>query len=80
MKRRVSNTSVCNTSICFIKPEQYRIQICVLSVNCSAKGMFPCSTVECIPSSQTCDGLKQCSNGLDEYCGKQHRASNNVTR
>ena len=34
------------------------------------KSLFRCSAVECISRRLVCNGIENCNNGHDEYCGK----------
>ena len=36
------------------------------SVDCSSLGMFQCGSGQCLPFSQLCDGLRQCSGSSEE--------------
>ena len=42
-----------------------------MTLNCSSEE-FTCSSLSCIPYTETCDGIRQCFDGSDEdphYCG-----------
>lgn len=38
-------------------------------VLCNATA-FQCSPVQCVPKTAICNGIQDCDNGRDEYCGK----------
>ncbi len=41
-----------------------------LSVQCGNETDLRCSDVECASRNQICDNVADCSNGMDEYCGR----------
>ena len=51
------------------------ISVIWFPVECSSTHEFRCSEVECVPKEAVCDGVRHCSNGVDEYCGRHHSKS-----
>ena len=43
------------------------------SANYSLFGVFACNNSEVILSTFTCDGKEDCSDGSDEYCGRNFK-------
>ncbi len=39
---------------------------------CKPREYFQCSSSQCIPWSEVCDGVVNCENKSDEVCGKSH--------
>lgn len=55
-------------------PDKLRCVDNILIKNCSINE-FLCSSNECIPIENTCDGINHCQDNSDEdvnYCGGQH--------
>lgn len=43
---------------------------CDLFVGCLSRQEYECGEGDCVPAVTACDGMLDCSNAADEYCGK----------